>query len=81
MPESPGRYQLLIDWIEEDGNRKTSWEPFDRINNDVPHLVEQFFRTQVMKQRGHPTYEEVLTSEVEMAASAGRGYHRGDGGV
>ncbi len=47
MVNSVGRYELLIDWIEEDGTRKTSWEPFDRINNDVPNLVEEFFKSKV----------------------------------
>ena len=57
---------MLIDWLEEDGKRKTSWEPFDRINNDVPNLVEEFFKSKVTTL----TYSEVCESEI--AAASGR---------
>ena len=74
MTNSVGRYELLIDWIEEDDTRKTSWEPFDRINNDVPNLVEEFFKSKVSSL----TYADVCQSEIN-AASGRRVFHRGRG--
>ncbi len=56
MPNAPGRYELLINWMNSD--LKASWESFDQINKDVPDLVKEFFSS--YQQYNRLTYDQVL---------------------
>jgi hypothetical protein len=57
MISSPGRFELLIGWInQETQERSTSWEAFDQINKDAPAMVKEFFASST----GNLSYEEVL---------------------
>ena len=54
-----GRYQLLIAWIKQDTEeRSTSWESFEQINKDAPLLVKEFFQT--LDPNREMTYDKVL---------------------
>ena len=78
MNGSPGRFQLLIAWInQETEERSTSWESFEQINKDAPILVKEFFRT--LSDDRQLTYDLVLQSEIEFMQRSNRGGRGGRG--